>query len=728
MDLLSDLTGPQREAVAHVDGPLLVIAGAGSGKTRVITSRIAHLVERGIPASAILAITFTNKAAGEMRDRVYSLFDGEELRGMWITTFHSMCARILRREAALIGYSPDYTIYDTNDQERLLKRVLVEINLDTSTFRPAAILARISAAKNELLTPETYKCPGMPFFAEAVEKAFAAYQAALRASNAMDFDDLLLNTAALFRDVPEALERYQKRFRYVLVDEYQDTNHAQYVIARQLAAKHRNLCVTGDPDQSIYNWRGADITNILHFEEDFPGAKVVKLEENFRSTKRILAVADRLITHNIMRRDRGLWTKAEEGARVRSVFAPHERAEAAYIAEQISELVVGGRRYGDVACLYRVAALSRNIETALLEAGIPYAVVGSVAFYQRREIKDVLAYLRLVVNPADEVSLRRIINVPPRKIGTATEAELTRAARARSVSMLDAVRDADSLDTLKPAARKRTAAFAALMGRISEAADGPVATVVERVLEETAYKKFLGKDESTLLDRWENIRELVSAAAQHDEFQPEGGLRGFLEQVALVSDVDNWEDAEDRVSLITIHSAKGLEFPVVFIVGLEENIFPHARSLEDPAQLEEERRLCYVGVTRAEKELFLTHTQKRMQQGFSVRNTPSRFLSEMPEEHLEPIVVPDDEPPEMYSPSKSFRSTWDDDVPSIDYDTLDGSDTGGLRPGDMVIHPRFGIGKLISSTGEGENAKVRVQFQYHGKKNLSLRSAQLEKI
>ncbi len=725
MDFENDLTSAQYEAASHVDGPLLVIAGAGSGKTRVITYRIAYLLEHGIPAGNILAITFTNKAAAEMRDRVYALFGERKLAGMWVTTFHSMCARILRREAEYAGFSRDYTIYDAQDSERLVKNVTKELDLDPATWRPSSVLSYISKAKNNLLTPENYKAPAISFFAKGVEKIYTAYQDALRAANAMDFDDLLMNTALLLRENPEVLKRYRDRFRYVLIDEYQDTNHAQYVIVRLIGKEHGNVCATGDPDQSIYGWRGADIGNILRFEKDFPGAKVVKLEENFRSTKRILACADKVIKHNIQRKERGLFSNGSEGSLIKEVILGDESEEADYMAAEASRLIESGRRPREIACLYRIGAISRNIENALLARSLPYIIVGSVAFYQRREIKDLLAYMRVIVNPADNVSLRRVINVPPRKIGTASVEKLAAAAKTHGVSLFDAARNETALESLGGPAQKKIFAFASMMEEIAAAGLSPVKDVLERILDAAGYREYLVKSEGEerAAERWENVEELVNATAKFDNDNPDGELGGFLEEAALVADIDRWDDREDRITLMTLHAAKGLEFPVVFLAAMEEGVFPHSRSLEEDG-IEEERRICYVGVTRAREELYLTHTASRMRQGQSTVNIPSRFLAEMPADVLDVISLADESAPPRFR-GRMRRDT--DALPSIDYDTGERS-VSGLSVGDVVKHGMFGRGKILGFSGDGSKAKVRVQFQRFGEKKLMLKYAGLMKI
>ena len=612
-----------------MDGPLLVVAGAGSGKTRVITRRVAYLIEQGVSPFNILAITFTNKAAKEMKERVEEY---HATKGMWISTFHSMCARILRRHADRLGHTSSFTIYDTSDQAACVKEAMASLEIDTESWRPAAIAARISRYKNELISPEDAHGRASSFADKVTAQIYKEYQKRLRENNAMDFDDLLCNLIHLLTQNQDVLEVYQRNSSFVLVDEYQDTNHAQYIITRLLAEKHRNICVTGDPDQSIYGWRGADIQNILDFERDYPDAKVVYLEQNYRSTQNILSAADGLIEHNMSRKPKRLWTENPVGGLIREACLKDEREEADWVAQAVCDLVASGQRPGDVAVFYRTNAQSRAIEDGLRRATMPYEIVGSVEFYQRKEIKDVLAYLRLCVNPADDVSFMRVVNVPTRGIGKATVKAVQSFARPAGISLLKAAHHPDLSKQLKARAAKSVGAFAALFDALGRLPQSPVEPFVHETIERSKYLEYLHKEEGEENERVENVKELASAAADYDRRNEAGSLAGFLEEVALVSDVDGLNESTDVVHLMTLHSCKGLEFPVVFITGMEEGLLPHSRSSESEEDLEEERRLCYVGMTRAKRELALTYAARRTVFGQSNYCIPSQFLMEIPEE------------------------------------------------------------------------------------------------
>ncbi len=631
MHILDDLTDAQREAVTHVDGPLLVVAGAGSGKTRVVTRRVAYLIEQGVSPFNILAITFTNKAAGEMRERVEALYPVE---GMWISTFHSMCARILRRHADRLGYTSSYSIYDTADQIACIKEAITTLGIAPDFASPREIAAYISKQKSAFLSAEDAKKAHLGLKKEAFAQVYAAYQQRLSELNAMDFDDLLVNLVRLFMEHPDLLERYQQNFRYILIDEYQDINHCQYMITRLLGEAHRNVCATGDPDQSIYSWRGADVRNILDFEKDFPDCKTVFLEQNYRSTQNILAAADGLIAYNQRRKPKRLWTENPAGGAIRVLFLLDEQQEADYIAQAILEAVEDGLRYGDIAVFYRVNAQSRVIEEALRRAGAPYEIVMGVEFYQRKEIKDVLAYLRLCANPADEVSFRRVINTPNRGLGKGALAHVERFASEQGLNLLEAVCHPDIGQGLRAPARKGLAAFAKLMTELIGMPQTPVEPFVEVVLQQTGYLEFLEK-EANAQERQENVKELASAAAEFDQqYGERATLTAFLEQVALVSETDDLDECSDVVHLMTLHASKGLEFPMVVIAGLEEGLLPHSRSIEGD-DVEEERRLCYVGMTRAKQRLVLTHAHRRTIFGAKQYMIPSRFLDEIPAELLD---------------------------------------------------------------------------------------------
>ena len=648
MDILGPLNPAQREAVQVEGGPLLILAGPGSGKTRVIAHRIAYLVaERGVHPYRILAVTFTNKAAREMRDRVVALL-GEPALSITMGTFHAVCARFLRVDGEKIGIGRGFAIYDEADQLALIRRAMTGLELDQKRFQPRAVLSVISRAKSELAGPAAYAQAVRSYFEEVVSRVYERYQALLGECNALDFDDLLMRAVVLFREAEDVLRRYQERYVHVLIDEFQDTNVAQYVLARQLAGGHGNICVVGDPDQSIYSWRSADLRNILNFERDYPGARVVFLEQNYRSTQTILDSAHAVISLNPQRKEKKLWTEKGQGLPVMAYEAYDEEEEAALVALEVRSLLSDGRyRAGDIAVMYRTNAQSRPLEEAFVQAGIRYRLVGGTRFYERREIKDVLAYLRLVHNPFDSVSLGRVINVPPRAIGQKTVDELTRwssALRVPPYAALQMVADQErskkeglpiegQAHSFGPRSTGALLAFLDLLNElIGEAARCTPSRLVTLVLERTSYRRHLLEDLEDGEERWENVQELVNVAAQYDDLEPASALSTFLEDVALVADTDEYDEKVDAVTLITLHAAKGLEFPVVFIVGMEEGILPHIRSFDDPAQMEEERRLCYVGITRCKERLYLLRAFRRHHMGLSAHNPASRFLKDIPPE------------------------------------------------------------------------------------------------
>jgi DNA helicase-2/ATP-dependent DNA helicase PcrA len=653
-EILGRLNEPQREAVSHLTGPLLILAGAGSGKTRVLAHRVAYLVATSYQAWQILAVTFTNKAAGEMRERIAGLIGEEAARDAAIGTFHAICARILRRDGGAIGLTRSFTIYDRADQVALVKSVLRRLDLDEKRFAPSGMLAWIGQRKDELADVATAKRQAANYYDETAARVYEAYQRQLAEDDAVDFDDLLMRTVFLFEQHPDVLARYQGRWQQIMVDEYQDTNRAQYLICRHLSAKHHNLAVVGDDDQSIYSWRGADLRNILDFEQDNPDAKVVKLEQNYRSTQTILDAAHAVVSRNAGRKDKRLWTDRGTGTQITLFDAYNEYEEAEFVARQVEKLVGAGRRggmaalltsraddedgtlkYGDIAIAYRINAQSRVLEESLMRFGIPYQLVGGTRFYERREVKDALAYVRLARNPADRVALGRIINVPARGIGAKTVEELGGWAESRGVSQWQAVEEAGENPNLAPRARAQLAVFTDLMrGLMAMVPSEPPSAIFDAALERSGLQAAIndGSDEGE--ERWANVLELRGHAAEFDEIAPPEGLARFLEEVALVSDQDELEEAPDRVTLITLHAAKGLEFPVVFIVGLEEGLLPHRRALEDERELEEERRLAYVGMTRAKDRLYLVHAHHRSTYGVGAQADPSRFLSELPEDLL----------------------------------------------------------------------------------------------
>jgi len=636
--MLKELTPRQREAVTATEGPLLVLAGAGSGKTRVLAYRIAYLIAKNIaPPWAILAITFTNKAAREMQERVVKLV-GPAAADIWVSTFHSMCVRILRKDIERIGYGSSFGILDATDQLSVVRNVMKELNLDTKRFEPKAILAAISAAKNELVTAEQYADRQGDFFQSIVAKVYLQYQKRLQSNNALDFDDLIMLTVRLFREAPEVLDYYQHRFRYIHVDEYQDTNHAQYVLCKLLAARHRNLCVVGDSDQSIYRWRGADIRNILNFEKDYPEAKTVLLEQNYRSTSTILDAANAVIANNAGRKPKNLWTDLRGGDNIVVCEADTEHGEGMFVADEIRRNVEeGGLRYGDHAVLYRTNAQSRGIEEILIKAEIPYRIVGGIRFYDRKEIKDMLAYLRLAANPDDDISMERVVNVPKRGIGEATWDKVASEAAARGGSVFRLLSDAlEELD-IQPRARKALGEFRDLIMKLHQMSEYlSVTELTEQAAELSGYREELRRDGSLEAQaRLENIDELLSVTQEFEKRNEDKSLLAFLTDLALIADIDTLEDgeeAQDAVVLMTLHSAKGLEFPAVFIVGMEEGIFPGSRALTEPEELEEERRLCYVGIPRAMRKLYLSYARTRLLYGRTSSNMPSRFLAEIPDE------------------------------------------------------------------------------------------------
>jgi DNA helicase II / ATP-dependent DNA helicase PcrA len=716
--LLDDLNEAQRRAVLAIDGPVLVVAGAGSGKTRVLTHRIAHLIrDHGVSPFQILAITFTNKAAGEMAERVGQLV-GERLgERMWVTTFHKACVRILRRELTRLGYRSGFTIYDGQDSLRLITQLAKELNVDDKRLSPKAIQTAISNAKDELIDFETFKQQATHWPDIQIAEVYEAYQDRLLRANALDFDDLIVKTVELFQLFPDVLEHWQRRFRYVLVDEYQDTNRAQYHLVNLLAGLHGNLMVVGDPQQGIYGFRGATIRNIIEFEHDHPDAEVIVLDRNYRSTQTILDAANGVIARSAVRRRAELWTDRGLGEQVVRYQADDEHDEAAFVAETCEELRAGGYRFDDVAVFYRTNAQSRVLEDVFLRVGLPYRVIGGVRFYERKEIRDLTAYLRVLANPDDDVSARRIVNTPRRGIGDRTVEALDWHARREGVSFLAACEAADEVQGLGSRAVGAVRAFVDLLGalRAEVAHDLPTADLIERIWDRTGYLRELEAERTIEAEgRIENLRELRSIAQEIAERGEAGdgpeGLAAFLESVTLVSDQDELDrDDEGAVTLMTLHTAKGLEYPVVFLVGLEDGVFPHVRSLSDPQQLEEERRLAYVGVTRAQDRLYLAHATHRMLWGQSSYNPPSRFLAEVPEALVELRGATT-----TTSAAKRRR-----DVEVVE---LAGAE---FRVGDQVLHTRFGSGRVLELTGEGERAEATVEFASEGVKHLLLAYAPL---
>ncbi len=709
MNLLKELNPKQKEAVLQIEKPVLIIAGAGSGKTKVLTHRLAYLIEsKKASAHEILAVTFTNKAAGEMKERVQKLL-GIPLNkkninvGPLVSTFHSFCVWILRREIDKLGFDRSFVIYDQDDQLRLIKKVIKELDIDQNQLNPKSVATYISSAKNELVDPEKYTELANDFFQEMVAKIYPVYQKKLKKNNALDFDDLIMQAVKLFEKFPNILEKYQNRFRYILVDEYQDTNHAQYRLIKLLADKYKNICVVGDPDQGIYSWRGANIQNILNFEQDYPKAKIIKLEQNYRSTKNILAAAHNVIKHNTERKEKKLWTENNAGSKILLYEAMDERDEGEFVLLEMEKIIKkSDHDYSDCVVLYRTNAQSRALEEVCLRFGVPYKIVGGISFYQRAEIKDILAYLQLLLNPKDEIAFERIINNPPRGIGKQTLGKIQKLARNSNLTLLDVIKSKDIQVSGLFSARIQNALmrFSGTMNKLSKiATKKDVAFLIDEVAKRTGYEDHLrdGTEESEV--RLENIQELKTVAREYGDLEPIDSLKAFLEKVALISDIDSYSDNEKALTLMTLHSAKGLEFPVVFIAGMEEGIFPHSRTFFEPSELEEERRLCYVGVTRAKKLLYLIHTQKRALWGDIQVNSPSRFLDDIPEELISSVF--------SRKKGNNFEAVEqfldDDEEGDIDF-----------NEGDKVKHDQFGEGRVV----EVRDGRIAVAFVGKGIKKL----------
>ena len=707
--LLEGLNEPQRAAVTHGDGGVLILAGPGSGKTRVITQRVAYLVrERRVAPWRILAVTFTNKAAREMRERAARLL-GEDAKNLHMGTFHSMCARWLRIDGAAIGLSPDFVIYDDADQVALMKRVLEELHVDPRRYSPRGVLSQISNAKSEMIVPEQMAATVRSYSDEVVARAYARYEASLKAASALDFDDLLFYALRLFQK-PDMLEKYAGRYLHVLVDEFQDTNPVQYALARQLASVHGNITVVGDPDQSIYSWRSADVRNVQYFERDFPGCTIYLLEQNYRSTPAILQAADCVIGKNPDRHPRQLWTEREGGDLITTYEAYSDEEEGEFTATEIARLVAAGRTYGDIAVMYRTNAQSRAVEEALVRHRIPYRLIGGVRFYQRREIKDLVAYLRLVHNPFDEASLLRVINVPGRGIGDRTVERLREHATRTGATPWDAtVEVAKGMGVAGVTGRSASAvqAFVGTIETLQAQRSLPLPDLLDQVLSLTGYAKYLQDGDESSEERIENVLELRSVMSEYEEVAGEGGdLATFLQDVALVADVDELREGSSAVTLITLHAAKGLEFPVVFLIGLEEGVLPHIRSFDDPRQMEEERRLCYVGMTRAMDLLYLTRSYRRFSFGAQSANPPSRFLADIPARLKRPFGST----PRTYIEAASAPSPFDaDEPPPAD---------AQWSTGDRVVHPKFGAGTVVSSHSNGSDVEVVVAFESAGVRRL----------
>nr|WP_211089417.1 DNA helicase PcrA [Secundilactobacillus angelensis] len=735
----------QREAVEHTEGPLLIMAGAGSGKTRVLTHRIAYLIEKGIMPWHVLAITFTNKAAKEMRERIVNLL-GPEGNDVWASTFHALCVRILRRHADKIGYNRAFTIADTGDQRTLMKRVLADMNVDTKQFDPRAILGKISNAKNELKTPKQLAQEAGNPMDEVTARAYDAYQNGLQRNQAMDFDDLIMLTIELFKQHKDVLAEYQKKFQYIHVDEYQDTNDAQYTLVNLLAKEHHNLCVVGDSDQSIYGWRGANIENIMNFEKDYPDAHVVMLEQNYRSTKTILDAANQVIKNNGYRKDKNLWTENNQGEKIHYYRGQSENDEARYVVSQIQDLMHEQHyQYGDFAILYRTNAQSRVMEETLVKANVPYTIVGGHKFYDRKEIKDMLAYLTLVANGADTISLERVINEPKRGIGTGSLNKLRTFAQDNGWSELEAAMNVDVANDISSRARGAIGGFATTIQKLQAvAADSTVTELTEQILDTTGYKAALQASRSLESEtRLENIQEFLSVTQKFDEsYDAEDSDSGdrivdFLADLALVSDQDDVEEEPAQVTLMTLHAAKGLEFPVVFLIGMEEGIFPLSRAMEDHDQLEEERRLAYVGITRAKQRLFITNAFSRMLYGRPQRNPQSRFIEEVEPE----LLQMDNQTTPGESSATSLRTPFDRRTASavtptyhqkkssaVSINSGTGADKQAWRTGDKVTHKKWGTGTVVKINGTGEDMELDIAFPQEGVKRLLAAFAPIKKV
>ena len=725
--LLTGLNKEQQQAVQHTEGPLLILAGAGSGKTKVLTVRIAHLLAQGVNPYEILAITFTNKAAKEMKSRVEGLV-GDVANRIWLSTFHSFCAKFLRFELDnFLGYNSNFTIYDTSDSQAVIKAALKALNLDDKYYPVGAMIGAISDAKNKLLFASDFRKQARDFYQQKVADVYEYYERELRKNNALDFDDLLLVAVKLLQSNEAVLDKYSKRFRYVMIDEYQDTNHAQYLLAKLLASHWKNIAVVGDADQSIYAWRGADIQNILDFEKDYPNCTSIKLEQNYRSTKIILDAANAVIENNEGRPKKNLWTDKTEGAKIQHFTAQSEHEEAAFIGDTIAKKHdIHGVPYGDMAILYRTNAQSRVLEEALIKRALPYTMVGGTKFYDRKEIKDALAYLRVLYNPFDDLSLLRIINVPKRSIGATTVAKLQDYARANGTSLFMTLTQLHLVDTIKGKTKEKLEEFGILIFTlVAEMEDKTVLDILESILDRTGYLAQL--EESTDPQdqaRAENIGELLSVAKDFQDTNPTGTVEDFLEQVALVNDVDSFEQEESKVTLMTLHAAKGLEFPIVFLGGLEEGLFPHSRTLMNPEEIEEERRLAYVGITRAEKELYISNATTRTVFGRTSSYLPSRFIDEIPEELVDGLrakrKVPDDI--KRHVPQHMSVTSRPVTKPIVRNEVI-----ADWKIGDTAIHSKWGNGKVINVAGEGAGMKLTIEFPTQGVRVVMAKFAPVKK-
>ena len=713
-DLLESLNPVQRQAVQHAEGPLLLLSGAGSGKTRVITHRIAYLLRHHrVSPFNLLAVTFTNRAAGEMKSRLEGLVGEETTKLIWVSTFHASCARILRRDIERLGFSRSFTIYDTVDQLAVVKEILKNLQMREEMNNPKAVLSQISKAKNDFVTPDEFLQTADGYFEENIAKIYPLYQDYLRENNSLDFDDLIGLTVKLFSSCPDVLDYYRSKFRYILVDEYQDTNRGQYLLVDALAKEHRNICAVGDDDQSIYSWRGADINNILDFEKDYPQTAVLRLEQNYRSTQNILSAAYEVVRNNQRRKEKKLWTGNGQGDLIDCYEAIDEVDEAKYVIKQIREVRSKELKYADCVIFYRINAQSRAFEEALRGANIPYQIVGGVRFYERMEIKDLIAYLRVIVNPDDSISLRRIINVPRRGIGGTTLAKLEDFADEEQIDLFSALRRVNEISTLRVAAKTKIQEFVQLIESFDPAR--PPEDIINELLDVTGYLTFIKSDNTIeAMGRVENVSEFISAAARYEGNEPEPTLSGFLELITLVADVDDMDDKSDVVTLMTLHSAKGLEFPIVFMAGVEEGSLPHQRAFADEAELEEERRLCYVGLTRAKERASLSHARTRRIHGLEDYRMPSRFIQEIPPDLINHV--------DRYETAhRPVVRSYDPDEPDFDVGS-----SFDYSVGEFVFHPKFGKGKITGISGAGQNMRVTIRFARGDEKTLVAEYASLQ--
>ncbi len=746
MDIFTGLNPAQQAAVKHTDGPLLIMAGAGSGKTKVLTCKVANLLANGVAPYNILAITFTNKAAAEMRERVDRMI-GEQAKNIWLSTFHSFCARFLRWEIESTGkYKKNFVIYDSGDSQVVIKSCLKELNLDEKQYTPGSVQAVISNAKNMLQGPAMFARDADTFFKQKLAEVYKMYQQKLVLNNALDFDDLLMLSVVVLEEHEDIRQKYQARFKYILVDEYQDTNGAQYQLTKILAARHHNLCVVGDADQSIYGWRGADIRNIMDFESDYPEAKTVKLEQNYRSTQNILAAANAVIENNRNRKAKELWTENVVGEKITSYQAGDERDEAQFVATTVmKQKTIFNASYGDVAILYRTNAQSRALEEGFMRAGIPYTMVGGLKFYDRKEIKDILAYLRVIFNPADTVSLMRIINVPKRGLGDTTIGKLNEFAVENNMTLFDVVSNPSLVPGLTARVRRPLELFAELIFKLMAYQDNlSVRDIADHVMNESGYVAELESSKKPEDEaRLENLREFLSVAKDFEKGDEVPNLENFLSHLALVSDIDNAELEDEKVTFMTLHSAKGLEFPIVFMTGMEEGLFPHSRTLMNEEELEEERRTCYVGITRAERKLYMTYARNRMIFGRTVSYPQSRFLLEIPDEYMERLIVrqnaygfANSSVVQQRGYGSAFRPSIQQNAGTNNFKPAAVGGTGtAIQPdlnvkwqvGDKAQHGKWGIGTVVSVRGQGEEIELKIAFPGQGIKGLMQKYAPIAK-